>query len=510
MKLNAYSLFPPAGRTCMKFIFLAFSTAVLHSCNEEPQIWRVDSERQVIGDFVANHPERYSEFYKLIRSTDMHALLNTRGPFTLFLPNNEAMRDYYTEKNVSSLEEFDPAFLKDLFMNHIVPLYIESIDIGLGTLSEKNALGDYLVSEFDGSEIIISKYSRIVDRDIRAANGVIHEVNRVLDPVTADIYSVVSADPSYSIFSEGLERSGLKDTLGLISFPYGHGSARTRFTVLAVPDTIYHRYGIMSVDDLVDWLGANPDSVTFLENPFYRYMEYHCLNGSYYLSDINTGIYPILSRDNNISFTIDTEDYKINYDSKTKQYTGFIIRASNIPAKNGALHTIDDLLPVTEPAPATVIFETTDFFDLQQGDYYQSYYQRWWDGQNTFEKIKWHGEYLLYYYQPFNTDIMNHDCLSTLGWWEVSITFPKVMKGEYEVYVFQPGWYDITNCVAYIDGVKTPYLYEGNYAGTGGNGGLQKIGDVVFTTTCEHTITLHNVVGGMLFWDYVQFDPVKH
>jgi len=33
--------------------------------------------------------------------------------------------------------------------------------------------------------------------------------------------------------------------------------------------------------------------------------------------------------------------------------------------------------------------------------------------------------------------------------------------------------------------------------------------DANFTTTAEHTITLRNIVNGMLFWDYVVFEPVK-
>ena len=151
---------------------------------------------------------------------------------------------------------------------------------------------------------------------------------------------------------------------------------------------------------------------------------------------LNTGVYPILSRDNNVSFTIDT-DYKINYDRNTKLYTGFNIPASNTPAKNGALHSVNDILPAIDPEPAMVLFETTDFFDLQQGDYYQKYYIRFFDGENDLEKIKWRGNYLQYYFQQNNTAIINRDCLAIQGgWWEISITFPKVMKGEYEVTFF--------------------------------------------------------------------------
>jgi hypothetical protein len=245
-----------------------------------------------------------------------------------------------------------------------------------------------------------------------------------------------------------------------------------------------------------------------LESPFYRYFEYHCLNGSYFLSDLNTGIYPILSRDNNILFTIDT-DYKINLDNLSGAYTGFLIPASNTAAKNGAVHAVDDILPVSIPEPTTVLFETTHFFDLQHSDYYLKYYKRFFDGENTFAKIKWEGDYLLYYFKPIQSGIIDHDCLSMRGWWSISITFPKVMKGKYEVSIFQPGWNSTTNAKVYVDGEVMPLIFEGPYGGTGGTGGLQKVGEVEFLTTAEHTITVKCITPGTLFWDYVQFDPIK-
>jgi uncharacterized surface protein with fasciclin (FAS1) repeats len=490
-----------------RFILLLIASMVFSFCKQEPQVWEKKSLEQLAGDYIASNPDQFSEFQKLIDATGMESVLNVRGPYTVFAPNNEAMFAYYKLKNVNSIADFSDAVKDVLIRNHIIAFEIPTDNMGLGALAETNALGDYLVSEFEGSDIIISKFSKIIKRNIRTANGYIHVINRVLDPVTKDIYNVIYSDPSYKIFTKGLELTGIKDTLQIISFPYGKTIARTRFTVLAVADTIYQRYGINNVEDLIKWCGASPDSLTYINNPFYRYIEYHCLNGSYYLSDLNTGLYPILSRDNNLMFTIDT-DYKINLDSKTKKYTGFIIPASNTPAKNGALHAINDILPVTQPEPAVVIFETTDFFDLKQGDYFGRYYWRFFDGDSTFAKIHWDGDYLLYYYNLNNPNI-NRDCLSMNGWWSISITFPKVMKGKYSVSIFQPNWNDITNLVAYVDGVSTPYVYQGQYGGTGGSAGLQKIADVNFTTTAEHTITLRNIVNGMLFWDYVRFDPVK-
>ena len=494
-------------RIKVSIVLIVAVSMVFNSCKEEPQLWKVNSSQQVIGDFIASNPDEFSEFNKLVELAGMSALLKIRGPFTVFLPTNEAMMEYYSLKGVSGVEDFSAEIQEQICRNHFVNAFIGTGDIGLGGLREINGLGDYLSSEFEGSDILISKTSKIIKRDIYCSNGVIQVLNKVMDPVVQDIFSLVSADPSYTIFSDGLARTGLKDTLQIISFPYGNGEARTRFTLLAVADTIYHRYGINDVDDLIEYLDANPDSITYLENPFYRYMEYHCLNGSYYLSDLETGVYPILSRDNNVAFTIDT-DYKINYNRDTELYTGFNIPASNTAAKNGSLHSVDNLLPAIDPIPASVTFETTDFFDVKQGDYYQDHFVRFFDGENKFEKIKWRGNYLQYYFHGNSTAIVNGDCFAIQGgWWEISITFPKVMKGEYEVYLFQPNWGDVTDCVVYLDGESTNYTYTGAY-GTGA-GGLQKVADASFETTAEHTITIRNIMAGMVFWDYVVFEPVK-
>ncbi len=492
----------------LKLVFLLLAVLALISCKDEPQLWKLSSEQQVIGDYIVANPDQFSEFEELVKLAGMKALLNIRGPFTVFLPTNEAMMEYYTFKGVGGLGDFSAAFCEELCRNHFIAHRISTGDIGLGALPFINGLGDYLASEFDESDIIISKSARIIDRDVFCSNGVIQVLDKVLDPITLDIFTTVSMDASYSIFSEGLRITGLMDTLQIISFPYGNSEARTRYTLLAVADTIYQRYGIFSVEDLIDWCGANPDSITFLENPFYRYIEYHCLTGSYFLSDLNTGVYPILSKDNNVAMTIDT-DYKLNYDKDTKLYTGFNIKASNTPAKNGALHAVDDLLPAIEPTPAYVLFETTDFFDVKQGDYYLNYFKKFFDGENTFEKVKWWGDYLQYYYHEGSTSNINGDNWAIQGgWWQISITFPKVMKGTYDVILRMPPWDSISDCVVSLDGKSTGITYTGK--GGTGEGGPQTIAfAAVFETTAEHTVTIRNITNGMVFWDWVAFDPVK-
>ncbi len=466
-------------------------------CTQDPQVWELKSEEQVASDYISSHPE-FSEFDKLIELTDLKSLLGIRGPYTIMLPNNDAMFAYYKEKGKSALSDFDDQFLASLVRNHIITNEISTGDFGLGALRDTSALGDYIVTEFQGSDIILNKHSKIINRDIRLSNGYAHVIDKVLDPITKDVYTVLAEDPSYKILTEGLKLTGLKDTLELISFPYGKRTARTRFTILAVPDSVFHANNIYNVDDLIKWTGANPDSLTYLKNPFYRYIEYHCLAETHYLSDLNTGLYPILSHDNNVSMTIDN-DYKINLLPKTQKYTGFNIKASNVPSKNGAIHSINGLLPVVQPSPVKMVFETTDYFEVKQGDYYLNGYMNWVDGQNTFKNIKWEGDFLQYYNRESPYEI-NQDCFKIAGFFWIEITTPKVMKGTYRVSVgIRAGYLSLDH---FVDGVK---------AGSSkvGDSQVPDLGEFTWTETKEHKIKLVSMSWGQLFWDTIIFTPVE-
>ena len=470
----------------------------LFACKEEPRLWQVDSEYQVIAEYISSRPDEFSEFNNMLEITKLYRILSTRGPFTLFLPTNEAVQQFYKENGVESIEEFnDSKLVYDFVYNHLIANQISSSDIGLGALRDTNALGDYIVTEFNNADIVLSKSATIIDRDVITANGIIHVIDHVLPIITKSVFQTLQDNPSYSLFTQGLVRTGLSDTLNVITFPYGSKTARTRFTVLAVADTTFNRYGINNIDQLIAYFTSRPDSITFLENEFYRYMEYHCLTNTYYLSDLETQLYPILSYDNNIKATI-TDDYKLNMNNNTEQYTGFFIEESNYPAKNGALHTVNDLLIVETPAPTLITFEVTDYFDLRQGDYFGKYYMKWSDGANTFKDIKWGGDYLQYYFKDHDTGtLLNDDCLNMQGYWWIEITTPKIMAGKYEV----SGniWQNQVGYEVFVDGVRIGIVNSGE---------VPKLGTFEWTKTEQHKIKLVAIDFGGLFWDTLTFTPI--
>jgi len=479
-------------------IILLLFIAIFNGCIEPPQTPK-DIEDLVIAEYVDSFDLKYSKFYKLLENTRQNSLLSVRGPFTLFLPTNEAIDAYLQKKGLDSISDIDEQEQMELVKNHILRIRVSTKDIEEGAIREPNILGDKMSTRFEGSEIIINYTARITKRDIELINGIIQEVDAVIEPLTKSIYQTIKDNPAYSIFTKGLEVTGIKDTLSIVNFDFGNKPARTYFTLLAVADTIFNRYGMYTIEDAIAKFTDAPDSIRFVENGFYQFMEYHCLDGTYFLNEFGSRKnYPILSFNNNVAVEA-TDDYKFNYDRKSKEYVGVFVAESNVPTKNGTIHSLKDLLPVILPEPSKIEFETTNFFDLKQGDYYGKYYMKWSDGQNTFAKIKWEGDYLQYYYKPGQGGNINDDCLNMIGFFWIEVTVPKVMKGDYDfsLYVWN-NWLDYD---VYVDGVKTATVLSADAA-------RETLGTFSWDKTEEHTIKIVSLNFGILFWDTVIFTPV--
>lgn len=488
-------------RIVLLVIFSAFLTG--QSCQDEVKEWADRSENQVISDYVYNNPELFEKFGKLLEKTGIDNVLRVRGPFTLLIPTNDAMFEYYDSKGITSYSELDSATMAQLVYSHIFNGEISSGAIGLGTLTYKNGLNDFVASDFSGSDILLNKVAIIIKRDIRTANGTVHIIDHVLEPVEENVIEKLVDYGGYSIFLEGLELSGLKDTLAIISFPFGNAIARTRYTVLAVPDSVYNRYGIMSVDDLVNRYDSG-EELSDHENEFFKYMEYHCLNGTHYFSDFEPdAIYQNITFENYLNIKVE-EDFKINKNDTT--YTGFFYSLSNIPAKNGVIHTVNTLLEHTVSTPVKVLFQVTDYFDLEQGPYYLDHYSRFYDGQNTFENIKWEADYLMYYYKPAGANgLIDGDCLNMNGHFWIEIKTPIIRKGKYDLRgsFFMGEGYAIMS--VHFDG---EYIGIANPNIGSWGGPPISMGELELTETRKHTIKLETLTPGQMFWDYIQFVPI--
>ncbi len=487
------------GRYLGRIVVFALLGIVCLQCTPDVIEWKPKTNQMVITDYVYSNPESFTEFGEALKITGIENLLRVRGPFTLLLPTDEAMKAYYAEKNVTSITGVDTEELTDFVYNHVLQGEVSSAAMNLGTLPFKNGLGDLVAADFQGREILLNKVAIIIDRDIPTSNGYVHHIDHVLEPITKSVYDVLASYSGYSIFKEGLELAGISDTLKNISFPYGLTTARSRYTILAVPDSLYNRLGINSVDDLVDLYSTESD-LTSSSNEFYQYMEYHCISGTYYFSDMAPdAIYYLISQDNYLNIKVE-EDWKVN--KTDSSYVGFYYDLSNIPAKNGVIHTVNTTLPVAETENQVITHQVTDYFDLQQQPcYLNQYYQMYYDGQNTFEGIKWEGQFLQYYYKPGHL-ILDDDALSMNGHFWIEFTTPKIRKGIYELWA--AGWNSGPIFSIFMDDV---YLGVYNPADATWENRLVLVADVDFSETVHHKIRMETATPGHMFMDYFRFIP---
>jgi uncharacterized surface protein with fasciclin (FAS1) repeats len=502
------------NRTMGKMIFLiSLILLMLSGCEEkEIQRWEDRSTEQQITQYITARDSIYSEFKKAMDIGNMSSLLSTRGPYTLFLPDDEAMYAYYAKEGINSIEDKDSVYWRNVVLNHIIPGIYKTGDIPPGSIPQTNGLGDFLIADVEFVDeqgyLIINKESFVTDENEETANGIVHRINKVIDIVTETTAEILDETGSYQIFVEGLKRTGIIDTLNKITVPYGKVDVRTRYTLLAVPDSVYNQEGIADIDDLIERFDDKVGELTDIENGFYRYMDYHCLEGTHFTSTILGATYPTISRESLVNIISEGLIFKINPDPETEEYTEIIMQKSNIPAKNGAIHTINTILEISELPPETIHVEMTEFPDIMALDCFRTEIRNFTsDGQNTFEKIKWKtAPYLQYYYKPGEPCSYNDCIIMAEGYWEVEATIPKIKKGKYEIIIrFKTGG-NRANLAVYVDGVRKDeviILNEGfGYSDF-------PIFDVDWETTTEHTFKLKTVTPGIVMWDYIEFRPIN-
>lgn len=118
-----------------------------------------------------------STFNALVAQAGMGTTLASAGPMTVFAPSDAAFKAL-PEKTLAALKS-DPAQLKALVSYHIVAERIVAADAKAGKV--KSVEGTPLALSKAGSYMIIED-AMVEQADIRAGNGVVQVIDRVLVP----------------------------------------------------------------------------------------------------------------------------------------------------------------------------------------------------------------------------------------------------------------------------------------------------------------------------------------
>jgi uncharacterized surface protein with fasciclin (FAS1) repeats len=108
------------------------------------------------------------------------------GPFTLFIPTDEAFADYLSEAGMSQAEVFAGAEMLQAILNHHIVNMMEDAEMVMGMAGQSitTASGQALQVTVE-DEIVMVGEATVKRYDLHASNGVIHVIDKVLIPSEA-------------------------------------------------------------------------------------------------------------------------------------------------------------------------------------------------------------------------------------------------------------------------------------------------------------------------------------
>jgi uncharacterized surface protein with fasciclin (FAS1) repeats len=108
------------------------------------------------------------------------------GPFTLFIPTDQAFSAYLAEAGMSQAEVFAGAEMLQAILNHHIVNMMEDAEMVMGMAGQSftTASGQPLEVTVEGDTVMVGEAT--VERyDLHASNGVIHVIDKVLIPSEA-------------------------------------------------------------------------------------------------------------------------------------------------------------------------------------------------------------------------------------------------------------------------------------------------------------------------------------
>ena len=271
--------------------------------------------------------------------------LNGDVPYTIFVPNDDAVADILEILSIGQFDIFDLPNFGEILEYHIAEgLYFED-DLYDG-LMLTSAQGQELTITENESGFLVDN-AQIVNSNYTAYNGVIHVIDQCLAPSSspeATVMQIIADSPDHEIMEEAISVLGLADELS--GLDYGPGP----WTVFAPTDEAFELFAEemgWTVNDLIE--------SQFLSNIINQHIVNGCVDDFNYPYEIDEYCYeginePLMSSDLefNIATNLDGESLQFivneNSISVVGQQNTVEIIVTDLVAYNGVVHVIDAVI----------------------------------------------------------------------------------------------------------------------------------------------------------------------
>jgi transforming growth factor-beta-induced protein len=130
---------------------------------------------------IAVDDGRFTTLVTALKAADLVGTLQGEGPFTVFAPTDDAFARL-PEGTVDALLGDIPT-LKNILLYHVVPGSVTSSEV-VKLNSAGTASGEMIKIQMNGNRVMLND-AEVIIVDIKASNGVIHVIDRVILPPSA-------------------------------------------------------------------------------------------------------------------------------------------------------------------------------------------------------------------------------------------------------------------------------------------------------------------------------------
>ena len=281
--------------------------------------------------------------------------LNGDEPYTIFVPNDDAVADILEILNIGQFDIFDLPDFSEILKYHIAEgLYLED-DLYNG-LTLSSVQGQELSITENESGFLVDN-AQIVNSNYTAYNGIIHVIDQCLAPSSSPestVMQIIADSPNHEILEEAVLALGLDDELSSlvildndgVGVDYGPGP----WTVFAPTDQAFELF-----TEEMDWTLNDLIESQFLSNIINQHIVNGCVDDFNFPYEIDEYCYeginnPLLSTDLefNIATNLDGESLQFivneNSISVVGQQNTVEIIVIDLIAFNGIVHVIDAVI----------------------------------------------------------------------------------------------------------------------------------------------------------------------
>lgn len=249
-------------------------------------------------------------------AADLVDTLNSKGPFTVFAPTDEAFARLPEGTVEDLLKPENKTKLQSILTYHVIPGQVGLSD-ALKAGKAATVQGEPVTIGFGDGKVQING-ATLLNADLKTSNGVIHVIDSVLLPPEPknDIAAVAKKAGQFNTLLAAVEAAGLTSTLT------GKGAV----TVLAPTDAAFKALPKGTVESLL-----KPENRSKLT----EILAMHVVKGSVSAGTaLNTGAAQSVNG-KELAFSISDGTFKVN---------GATIVTTDIQADNGVIHVIDAVL----------------------------------------------------------------------------------------------------------------------------------------------------------------------